>query len=120
MYLAEHPAVALIDVLVNLRADPELLPETYQLIKVEAPKSLAITELSSDALPENWRENRVATQALGDAWLKAGKTALLAVPSVPSPESLNYLLNPLHRDAPRLAVAWCKRLEYDQRLFQLR
>jgi hypothetical protein len=44
----------------------------------------------------------------------------LAVPSAPSPESLNYLLNPLHGDAAGVMIAWCKRLDYDRRLFNIR
>jgi hypothetical protein len=43
----------------------------------------------------------------------------LAVPSAPSPESLNYLFNPLHPDAKGVAIEWCKWIKYDKRLFHL-
>ena len=41
------------------------------------------------------------------------------VPSVPSPESVNYLFNPLHPDAKGVAIEWCKWIKYDKRLFHL-
>ena len=71
-------------------------------------------------LPPDWPESTSTTQAIGDDWLQNHRSALLAVPSVPSPESVNYLFNPLHQDASKLTIAWCKRLEYDKRLFRIR
>jgi len=120
VYLAEHPAAALIEVLVNLESDPELFPDSFQLIKVEASEKVSITALNQDALRPEWRDNVAATQAVGNDWLQSGRSALLAVPSVPSPESLNYLFNPLHKDAAGVTIVWCKRLEYDRRLFRVR
>jgi RES domain-containing protein len=105
---------------VNLEGDAELLPDFFQLIKAEAAENVSLEVLDAEALPPDWREDTVATQAMGDAWLKGGGSALLAVPSVPSPESLNYLFNPLHKDAAGVRIAWCKRLVYDRRLFRAR
>jgi RES domain-containing protein len=119
VYFAEHPAVALIEALVNLQGDPDFFPDTFQLMKVEASENISIAPLSNP-LPPNWRKHIVRTQKIGDDWLHSGSSALLAVPSVPSPESLNYLFNPLHRDAAEVKIAWCKRLDYDQRLFRIR
>jgi RES domain-containing protein len=110
----------MIEVLVNLEGDPELFPDTFQLIKAEASENVSVSVLDAGALPENWRSNPGATQAIGNDWLQSGRSALLAVPSVPSPESLNYLFNPLHKDAAGVTIAWCKRLEYDRRLFRIR
>jgi hypothetical protein len=44
---------------------------------------------------------------------------LLRVPSAPSPESWNYLLNPLHVEAKGLQVEWARWVRYDRRLFHL-
>ena len=119
VYLAEHPAVALVEVLANLEGDPWLFPDTFQLVKIAAAGSVLIEVLNPDTLSGDWRTNLSETQALGDAWLESCRSALLAVPSVPSPESVNYLFNPLHKDAAGLVVVWCKRLRYDKRLFQI-
>jgi RES domain-containing protein len=120
VYLAEHPAVALIEVLVNLEGDPELFPDTFQLIKAEAHDRVLIETLNQKTLPPGWRNSNATTQAMGDEWMRSGRSALLAVPSVPSPESLNYLFNPLHKEAAHVSIGWCKRLNYDRRLFRIR
>ena len=112
--------MALIEVLVNLEGDPELFPDTFQLIKAQASERVSISFLNQETLPADWRNNISATQSIGDEWLRTERSALLAVPSVPSPESLNYLFNPLHKDAARVTIAWCKRIGYDRRLFRIR
>lgn len=120
VYFAEHPAVALIEVLVNLEGDPELFPDSFQLIRAEASQGASVSVLNPDILSSDWRDNIAETHEIGDQWLRGGRSALLAVPSVPSPESLNYLFNPLHKDAAHVAITWCKRLDYDRRLFHIR
>jgi len=120
VYFAEHPAVAVIESLVNLEGDADLFPDTFQLIKAEASEGVSISAGRRDRLPPNWPDEIFSTQAIGDDWLQSGRSALLAVPSVPSPESLNYLFNPLHKDAAGVAITWCKRVEYDKRLFRPR
>ena len=120
IYLAEHPAVALLESLANLEGDPALFPDTFKLIKAEVPDNISTEILPQTALSELWGDDIVETQAMGDAWLEDGRSALLAVPSLPSPESLNYLFNPRHRDAAGLTIVWCKRMEYDKRLFHVR
>ena len=120
VYLSEHPALALIEVLANLKGNPKLFPDTYQLMKVSAAETVSEVVLASNSLAANWRENTSETRSAGDAWLAGRISAMLAVPSVPSPESINYLLNPLHPDAKGLTIEWCKWIEYDKRLFHLR
>ncbi|MBB5058352.1 RES domain-containing protein [Granulicella aggregans] len=119
VYLAEHPAVALIEVLVNLRSDPALYPEDFQLIRIASVDSIASIDLTPDQLSSIDPDVTVSTQRIGDAWLADRSSALLRVPSIPSPESWNYLLNPLHPDANSLKIEWAKRITYDRRLFQL-
>lgn len=119
VYLAEHPALALLETLVNLKERPEDSAEQYQLLRVEAADSIPIERIAEQSLPADWREKPAMTQALGNAWLEQKEKALLAVPSVPSPESTNYLLNPLHSDAATVTVAWSRWIRYDKRLFRL-
>lgn len=119
VYLSEHPALALIEILANLKGDPKLFPDAYQLIKAFAPDSVSADAVSAAALSQDWRTNLPRTQSIGDAWLAAKTSALLTVPSLPAPESTNYLLNPLHPDARHLAIDWCKWISYDKRLFHL-
>jgi RES domain-containing protein len=118
VYLEEHPAVALIEVLVNVQGDQTELSRDYQLIKVAVPDDVCLDRVPEASLSKNWREKPAETQLLGNAWLSECRSALLAVPSASSPESTNYLLNPLHGDARKLSIEWARRIEYDKRLFR--
>lgn len=119
VYLAEHPALALIEALANLKGNPQLFPNTYQLIRIRVAVSVSREALVRRKLSDQWREDLFETRSAGDSWLAAGRSALLAVPSAPSPESLNYLFNPRHRHARGLTVDWHKRIVWDKRLFHI-
>jgi RES domain-containing protein len=119
VYLAEHPAVCLIENLVSLDGDPSFFPEHFQLLRISAPDSLAVADLTPKQSSSINPQNLTSTQVIGDAWLVAMSSALLRVPSFPSPESWNYLLNPLHPDASSLKMDWAKHIAYDKRLFHL-
>ena len=119
VYFSEHPAVCLIEALVNLKGSSRLFPDTYQLLKVNITDNVSEETLALDLLAENWRENLNETRSLGDSWLAKHKSALLVVPSAPSPESQNYIFNPLHPDAKGVSVAGHKLMTYDQRLFRV-
>jgi RES domain-containing protein len=120
VYLAEHPAVALIEDLANLRGDPQFFPDTFQLLKVATTgPAVPLAKLTPRQLASIRPGDPSTTQSLGDVWLAARTSALLRVPSIPSPESWNYLLNPLHPAAARIKVEWASRITYDKRLFHL-
>jgi RES domain-containing protein len=120
VYLAEHPAVALIETIANLSGEPSFFPDEFQLLKIALSTDGAVEELSPAELSSFDPEDIEGTQEIGDEWLVERSSALLRVPSVPSPESWNYLLNPLHPDVGELKVEWAKRIAYDKRLFRLR
>jgi RES domain-containing protein len=120
VYLAEHPAVALVEVLANLKGNPRLFPDTYRLMKIETPADIPLPNVDTAKLHQDWPNDLALTQQLGDAWLAAANSALLAVPSAPSPESTNFLLNPRHPDAANLRSLWARWIDYDKRLFHLR
>lgn len=120
VYLAEHPALALLETLVHheVRTLAEL-PDTYQLLRIEVPDALAVAELPDDAVPPDWRENTEWAQSAGSEWLAAGQELLLRVPSAILPYSRNYLFNPMHRDAGQASIAEALRVPYDPRVLQL-
>jgi RES domain-containing protein len=119
VYLSEHPALALIEVLANLKGNPKLFPDAYRLMKIAVPHSLWDAAAQAPALPTDWRDNLNHTRNIGDLWLASRSSALLVVPSAPAPESSNYLLHPLHPGAHSLVVEWSKWIDYDKRLFHL-
>ncbi|MGH9621036.1 MAG: RES family NAD+ phosphorylase [Bryobacteraceae bacterium] len=117
VYLAEHPALALIEVLVHLKNRPDFFPSRFQLMKLVVGAAVSIESLDLSLLSSDWREDIKQTQSIGDAWLAKASSALLSVPSAAVPESTNYLSNPLHRDGKGVEIEWCKWIHYDKRMF---
>ncbi len=120
VYLSEHPALALLETLVNMSGKPNQVSSVFQLLKVTVPDGVPTEELGPARLDTNWDRNRDVTQPLGDTWLAEATSALLRVPAAPLPESWNCLLNPLHPDASRIQIEWCRWIAYDDRLFGFR
>ena len=116
IYLADHPASALLEVLVHLEIDVEDLPTHFQLLAIDAPNDIAITAVDEMSLPPDWRAQPLATRARGDDWLRDGATALLRVPSAIVPSTSNTLLNPAHADAAQLSIISVISAPFDRRL----
>jgi RES domain-containing protein len=118
VYLAASPPGALIEVLVHLEIEDATVPLTYALLRIEVPSRLRIPALSPPD-GESWKQDETITRRLGDAWLTSGRSALARVPSAIIPETYNYLLNPLHKDAPRIRIVESLRAVHDPRLLKL-
>lgn len=116
VYLSEHPAVALVETLVILRGNAALFPEKFQLLRLLVPDPVDVQEVGAVKDLESLGE----TQSVGDKWLASGRSAILRVPSVPSPESWNYLLNPQHPKVFGVAIEWARSITYNRRLFRIR
>jgi RES domain-containing protein len=116
-YLAASPPGALIEVLVHLELKDPTLPPSYTLLSISAPDGLHIPLLDVPA-GEAWKDDESITRKLGDTWLQSQSSALARVPSSIMPETFNYLLNPMHRDARRIKIAKSQRALYDARLFR--
>jgi RES domain-containing protein len=95
VYVADSPALAVLEVLVHVTRD-EIL-KAYELIEITFPQELAL-RTAPESLPWNWRMRPAPqdTADFGDAWLESGESLALAVPSIIVPMSWNYLLNNDH------------------------
>jgi RES domain-containing protein len=94
-YVSSNSALAVLEVLVHLR-DVTVLP-SYSLITASIPDDL-IEDLDPSLLPPGWDASPVPhqVQAIGDAWVRLGRTLALRVPSAVVPRGINLLLNPDH------------------------
>jgi RES domain len=90
----------LIEVLVRLEPDPTRLPQSYKLLKLEAPDKVGVKTLERERLLRHWMDDEIVTHTTGDEWLASASAALLRVPSAVVPETWNVLLNPQQEDAP--------------------
>ncbi|MDX8506157.1 RES family NAD+ phosphorylase [Mesorhizobium captivum] len=89
VYCADHPATALVEILVHV--DAEDLPQTYQLLEIEVPDGIDI--LSPD-LADDWKNDMATTQRLGTDFVVAATHSVMEVPCAIVPFTKNYLLSP--------------------------
>ena len=115
VYLADHPASALLEVMVHMEVDRDDLPADYQLLAVECPDNVAFDDAGE--LPGRWRSDQTVTQDVGDRWINRESSALLRVPSAIVPYTWNWLFNPSHRDAGRVQIVEAIGVAIDPRLF---
>lgn len=111
-YLAEHPALAALEML-NYVAPFRSL-RGYRLYTVtldeadieDAPASVNVLDYAQ-------------TRPYGDAWVHSGRTLALRVPSAAAPRSRNVLLNQRHPAFDRLVPDDLGTFLFDQRLAAL-
>jgi RES domain-containing protein len=120
VYLAEHPAGALLETLVHQEiSSPADLPDTYQLLKVEVEDGVTIAEIGEHTFSPDWRDNMSWTQDAGTEWLAGNTSALLKVPSALMPFASNYIMNPAHEDAKRISISMVIEVRQDPRIRRL-
>jgi len=107
VYLAEHPALAALEVRVHLDLPFELLPVDFVLMRVLVPDD-----------PDTLFEAVANSVATGDAWLAEARSAVLRVPSVLVPHAWNVLFNPNHPDAARALPRSVEPFGFDPRLWR--
>ena len=116
-YASSSAALAVLEVLVHLE-DVTVLP-SYSLVLASLPDD-AVEELEPSLLPAGWRSSPPppAAQAIGDAWIRSGRSLALRVPSVLVPDEHNVLINPEHRDFATLRVEASEPYGFDPRLLR--
>ncbi|MBY0333036.1 MAG: RES family NAD+ phosphorylase [Acetobacteraceae bacterium] len=112
IYAAGTLSLAMLERLVQRRNLGDTL-----LVEATAPDDLAWEDLLA-APPRGWQAlGSPEAATAGAAWVRAGRTALLRVPSVPVPREPNWLVNPRHPEAVRILAAAPVRLDWDRRRF---
>jgi RES domain-containing protein len=122
VYMAEHPALAILEALVNLAGRTQDLPDPYQLLEIEVASSVwSKRKFLADQKAGIFDKDLTLdeSQVTGDGWLEKNPSALAVVPSAPAPFSWNILLNPLHSEAHLVRIANSYSLAYDERLFKI-
>ena len=107
VYLAEHPALAALEVRIHLDLPFELLPADFVLMRVLVPDD-----------PNTVFEAVANTVTTGDTWLTEARSAVLRVPSVLVPHSWNVLFNPNHPDATGALLRSVEPFGFDPRLWR--
>lgn len=117
IYTSESRALAMAEVAVHLKMAH--VSKSFRMIEIEIPDSIGFSTISPAQLPKNWRvfPPQIATQKLGDAFIKEGKAVLLKVPSAVVLKDYNYLINPNHSDFKLIKVTTESNFPFDLRLF---
>jgi RES domain-containing protein len=119
IYASQHLAMSAFEKLVHV---PKPIPQGPHFVRLGIRfGNLEILHRDISDLPSDWRREPApaSTQALGDAWIKGLKTAILAVPSVLIPEETNFLINPTHPDFARIEFSPATPFDFDPRLARL-
>ncbi|MDT0631455.1 RES family NAD+ phosphorylase [Rubrivirga litoralis] len=115
VYTSDSYALAMLEVRVHVATFRGMRDRVAVSAEVDDDLVEALTVAD---LPPDWQERPAptSTQALGDAWVASGRSAVLRVPSVVVPEQTNYLLNPQHPDFGRIRLGTPAALTVDPRL----
>lgn len=113
VYTASHLSLACLEILTGL---PQLrIPKGFIFLKISIPPDMEITKFEGD---QSQIKKRDYCQKIGNAWLTAGQTAVLKVPSVIIPKENNVLINPLHPAAKTIKIVEKAQFEFDPRLLR--
>ena len=115
VYMAESRSLAALEMLVHLNSQSLL---GKYVVGQAAIQEKWIESVRIDSLPANWREFPTSPElrTVGDRWLKAGKSAVLKVPSAVVVGEFNYLLNPAHADFAKITFGEFQPFAFDARL----
>jgi RES domain-containing protein len=111
-------ALGALELLVHTPAD--LAPNDLIAVTIEIPDDLTIESVDTTSLPTNWHgyTDSAACRSLGDAWVAAGRTAVLRVPAAPVPQEDNYLISAAHAEAGRIRAVHQRPFQFDPRLLK--
>jgi RES domain-containing protein len=93
------------------------VPFKYVAFRLQFDAAL-VENIPLNRLPADWRVEPPppSTNAIGDAWLREVRSAVLALPSVIVPGELNYLLNPAHPAFKKISISKPEGFIFDPRL----
>ncbi len=116
VYTAESRALACLENLVHRSGEGE--EQRYLVLRIRIPDHLHPERVDEAGLPEDWTSavHIERTRALGDAFVRAGKSALLRMPSALIAGEYNYLLNVMHPDFSEIRIIDREVFRFDRRL----
>lgn len=103
VYCSENLALAALEILVHTR--PVTVRDKFCAFRVTFDDTL-MTIVDLRKLPKGWDVHPpiAASKNVGDEWIKSGRSAVLALPSVLVPLERTFLLNPRHRDFAKIKI----------------
>ena len=114
VYASSTKSLAALENLVHLNPP---VPFKYVAIRIQFDDAL-LEIVHPKGLPADWRVEPPppSSKAVGDAWVRKARSAVLALPSVIISGEPNYLLNPAHPDFKKISIGKPERFAFDPRL----
>ena len=114
IYASSTKSLAALETLVHLNPP---VPFKYIAFRLQFDAAL-VEKVPVNRLAADWRVEPPppSTKAIGDAWVREVRSAVLALPSVIVPGELNYLLNPVHPAFKKISIGKPERFAFDPRL----
>jgi RES domain-containing protein len=103
VYCSEHLSLATLETLVHVL--PVMLRDKFRAYRIRFDERL-ISEIPAKKLPKGWDAHppTAASEQVGDDWIKSGRSAVLALPTVLVPLERTFLLNPKHPDFEKIDI----------------
>jgi RES domain-containing protein len=115
VYAALTYGGAILETRVHANADR---PPPREIAAITIPPGVRVSEIDAHDLPEWDHDNQIASRRAGNAWIDAGNTVALIVPSrAGAPLERNVVINLAHHDAKKLRVESLGAVPWDLRLF---
>jgi RES domain-containing protein len=121
VYTAAHRSLSILEILVHIKGGAGTgtgaISTPFYIYSISFDVAL-LEELPISSLPAGWNSEppMPASQSLGDAWVSASKSPVLAVPGVIVSEERNYVLNPNHPRFPKIQIGSPVVCSFDPRL----
>ncbi len=118
VYLGGNPSISALEIVVNTDDSEDLYRIPYVLIPVDFDEGLVTRP---EKIPDDWKQDPPppSSAAVGDTWVRSGKSVVLEVPSAVIPLERNFILNPLHKDFGQIKIGGPQKFEFDSRLAKL-
>ena len=103
VYCSENLALAALEILAHTQ--PVRMRDKFRAFRVAFDDAL-MTIVDLKKLPKGWNAQPPGpvSKQIGDDWIKSGRSAVLALPSVLVPLERTFLLNPKHTDFSKIKI----------------
>jgi RES domain-containing protein len=117
VYVSESRALAVLEAFVHLVLEAREM--RFLLYAITLPRGVRMERYGSHPRSRRTRAS-VSSREVGRAWLDAGETLALIVPSVIVPQETNYVLNARHPRFADVRVVHAEAFSFDDRLWKHR
>jgi RES domain-containing protein len=114
VYASATKSLAALESLVHLNP-----PVRFGLVAFRLQfEDVLVEKFSLKKLPAAWQVEppSPSSQQIGDGWVRAARSAVLALPSAIIPSEFNFLVNPAHPDFKQILIGKPEPFTFDPRL----